>query len=309
MSNVLTNTNTEIYRDLVVSGFRKATAPMREIFVTDASPAPAERGALVKVLTMPSGSEPTAFVASSGFTVQSATRVGVDVSLDNYYYNSSALTGKEINDSSLVNITQLAQVQAIELANTVFYDHLNFVSASATAYGTTFASASSLTVNSLVDIRTAAVGTYKWNGPAYLILNSTAFGALLKDSGFQAQYRGQNDVQTGVDLFRSVRNVLGWNAIFEAPSIPFTPAAAPGVIGYAVTPRCLASAMRWWKGPEGGSTVVDIPITDPETGITLGYREIVQDMYDRRVGVWTALWGKNVTLATGALILKASSNT
>jgi hypothetical protein len=278
---------------------------MREIFITDASPAPAERGAKVKVLTIPSGSTPTSFDASAGFTVQDATRVGVDVELSNYYYNTTALNGKEINDSSLVNLTQLASIQATELANTVFYDHLNFVSASATAYASTFASASSLNVNSLVDIRTAAVGTYKWSGPAYLIVNSVVFGALLKDSGFQAQYRGQNDVQTGVDLFRSVRNVLGWNAIYEAPSIPNT----NSVVGYAVTPRVLASAMRWWKGPEGGTTVVDIPITDSETGITLGYREIVQDMYDRRVGVWTALWGKALTLSTGALIIKATSNT
>jgi len=141
------------------------------------------------------------------------------------------------------------------------------------------------------------------------LVNSQVFGYLLKDSTIaDASKRGNNDVVTGTNLFRSIQNPGGgWNAIYEAPDIAFT----NNTVGYAVTPSALVLAMRYWMPPAGGNFTVATPISDPNDpkGLTLGYREWASEDYDENRAVVTGLWGRSVVNPNGALILKATNNT
>lgn len=309
ITNANTNITTNRYFDDIVLGFRQGSAPMFNVFSMDASSKAAGRDQTVTTnVFVPSGSAVQTYSNSSGFVLSAGTRKGIPVSLTNYKYSSFALTQQEILESSIINSQQSARANVTELVNSVFYDCLNYVSSSNqfNAY-TTQASSSLFTYSKLVDIRTSAVSTYKWNGPAYLVVNSVVFGALLKDSTIaDASKRGSNDVVMGNNLFRSIQNPGGgWNAIYEAPDIAFT----NSTVGYAVTPSALSVAMRYWAPPERFSGLAQ-PITDPNdpNGLTLGYREWASEDYDETRAVVTALWGKEVINPNGALLLKATVN-
>lgn len=310
VTNASTNMTTNRYFDELVLGFRQASAPMFNVFSVDASAKAAGRDQSVTThVFVPSGSAVQSYSNANGFVISAATRKGIPVTLSNYKYSSFALTQQEILESSIINMQQSARANVTELVNEVFYNNLNYISSSNQFNSwTTQTSASVFTYSKLVDLRTTAVATYKWNGPAYLVVNSNVFGALLKDSTIaDASKRGQNDVVTGNNLFRSIINPGGgWNAIYEAPDLPFT----NNVVGYAVTPSALSVAMRYWQPPTGGNFVSATPINDPNdpNGITLGYREWVSEDYDETRAVVTALWGKEVVNPNGALLLKATSN-
>lgn len=309
VTNVSTNTTTQRYYDSLVLGFRQSSAPMFNIFAVDASAKAAGRDQVVTTnVFVVSGSAATTYNAANGFTLSAGNRKGIPVTLNNYKFSSAALTQAEILESSIVSLQQSAQANATELVNAVFYDNLNYISSSAVFPSfTNQASASSYSYSKLVDIRTTAVSTYKWNGPAYLVVNSNVFGQLLKDSTLaQAYVRGMNDVVTGNNLFRTIVNPgAGWNAIYEAPDIAFT----NGTVGYAVTPNALSVAMRYWEPPTYPYNVA-MAVTDPSdpNGLTLGYREWADPNFDETRAVTTALWGKAVVNPQGALLLTATVN-
>jgi hypothetical protein len=309
-TNASTTMTTNRYFDELVLGFRQASAPMFNIFTLDASAKSAGRDqTITSHVFVPSGSSVTTYNSANGFVLGVNSRTGVAVTLNNYKYAGGALTQAEILESSIINIQQSARANVTEVVNDVFYNCLNHISASNQFPSfTTQTSSSVFTYSKLVDIRTTAVSTYKWNGPAYLVVNSQVFGALMKDSTIaDAAKRGNNDVVTGTNLFRSIQNPGGgWNAIYEAPDIAFT----NNVVGYAVTPSALVTALRYWEPPtgfNGQATAISDP-NDPN-GLTLGYREWVSPDYDETRAVVTALWGKTVVNPNGAILLKATSNT
>lgn len=309
VTNVSTAVTTNGYWDDVVVGFRDAAAPLFSLFTMDASDKAAARNKTVTPLVfVVSGSTVTDFNGSNGFVMNASGRKGIAVTLDRYRYSSAALTQTEVMESSIISLKQSARANVYELVNNVFYDNLNYISSSNVfpTYGTTFASASSVTYSSIVDLRTTAVGTYLWNGPAHLVVNSKVFGALLKDTTLaNSATRGLSDVTTGGDLFRVINNPGGgWTSIVEAPSLPFT----NNVVGYAVTPKALVTCLRYWAPPEG-FTGKAVPITEPKYGITLGYREWASEDMDEARSAFTALWGKAVINENAALIIKATSNT
>lgn len=305
-----TSTTTNRYFDELVLGFRNATSPMFQVFAMDASSKAAGRDQIVTTnVFVPSGSVATTYSATNGFVMVGNSRVGVPVTLNNYKYCAGVLTQAEILESSIVNLQQSARANVTELTNDIFYNCVNHLSSSNLYPSATLAGSSSLaTYSKIVDLRTTAVGTYKWNGPAYLLVNSQVFGALLKDTTIaDASKRGNNDVVAGSNLFRSIQNPGGgWNAIYELPDISFT----NGTVGYAVTPSALAVAMRYWLPPAGGNFVAATPISDPSdpSGITLGYREWVSEDYDETRAVVTGLWGKATVNPNGAIRLTVSVN-
>lgn len=311
VTNMNTSTTTNRYFDELVLGFRNSTAPMFNVFAMDASAKAAGRDQIVTThVFVPSGSTATTYANANGFVMVGNSRVGVPVTLNNYKYCAGALTQAEILESSIVNMQQAARANVTELVNDVFYNCVNYLSSSNLYPNTALATSSSLaTYAKIVDLRTTAVSTYKWNGPAYLLVNSTVFGALLKDTTIaDASKRGNNDVVTGNNLFRSIQNPGGgWNAIYELPDISFT----NSTVGYAVTPSALSVAMRYWEPPAGGNFVAATPISDPNdpAGITLGYREWVSEDYDEIRAVVTALWGKATVNPNGAIRLTVTSNT
>lgn len=310
VTNMSTTMTTNRYFDELVLGFRNSTAPMFNIFAMDASAKAAGRDQVVTThVFVPSGSAATTYSNANGFTIVGSSRVGVPVTLNNYKYCGGALTQAEILESSIINLQQAARANVTELVNDVFYNCVNHLSSSAAYPSATLAGSSSLaTYAKLVDLRTTAVGTYKWNGPAYLLVNSVVFGSLLKDTTIaDASKRGDASVVTGNNLFRSIQNPGGgWNAIYECPDIAFT----NGTVGYAVTPSALSVAMRYWEPPTGGNFVAATPISDPNdpAGITLGYREWVSEDYDETRAVVTALWGKATVNPNGAIRLTVSYN-
>lgn len=316
MANTNTNMSSDLYISTIVNGFRKAYAPMINVFGVDASPAPAERGYTVNITYIPSGSTPTAFTQANGFAQQTATRVNKAINLSNYYSCNNALTQKEIYDSAQTKLTDTAEANCIEMRNTIFSDCVNYLSSSAVFTSASAAllvpSSSNMSVSKLIDIRTYCAGTLKWSAPAYLLLNSYAYGALLKDTSFASYARGNSDVTQDSLMLRNVSNVYGWKGIYECPAIPFTTAngsSTYNVIGYAVTKQALGIAMRWWSAPvRSVSTTVNTPITDAESGITLGYREIDDAIHDASFAVVTGLWGKEVLDSGGAAIISAQIN-
>jgi hypothetical protein len=297
----------QLYNQGVLNGFVSILAPLRA-FTTDLSPAPAEKGYTVNVSFIPSGSNAAQFVEGTGYTVQAATREARSISLSNHWFVSTALTDFEIANSSLMRIEDTAFQQGAALGKYVFQNIAAKLSGSNFAVGSNQSSSSAYTVANLIDARKLATDL-NWNGQKNIIVNPTVYAALLKDTKMLYINRGDDQtVKTGV-----MSNVFGWDNIFESTAYPLTTQVSGSNIqvGACVDPNAVLVAMRYLQPQDdGGKQLIEaFPISDPVSGITLGYRK----WYDANLGqvksVYECVWGSAVGNANAAINLTATSNT
>jgi len=300
--------NQQLYNDNVLKGFVASLAPLM-VFTWDVSPAPAEKGQAVNVVFIPSGSTPQAWAEGTGYSIQTATRVARQVTLSNHYFVSTGLTDIEIANSSLMKIEDTAFNQGASLGNYVF------ASIAATITGSNFngndkwfnvATASAYATADLVKVRKQA-SNLNWGANRNIVVTPQAYYGLLNDTRMLWTNRGDTDaVKQGV-----LRDVYGWNNVFESTGLPTQVSSSNNQIGFAATPDACLCAMRYlMPGDEGGKQLIEAyPLVDERSGIVLGYRK----WYDPNLGqvksVYEAVWGSTLGNSQAAIILTATDIT
>ena len=296
----------QLYNDQVLKGFVATLAPLRA-FSLDVSPAPAEKGYTVNMSFVPSGSAPASWSEATGYAIQSATRIARAVSLDNHYFVSNALTDTEMANSSIVRLSDTAFNQGASLGTYVFQNIIGAISASTFTNGYNVATASALSVANLLAVRKVAVGL-NWGENKNVIVNPTGFYGLLGDSKTLYLNRGTDDVvRNGV-----MTGVYGFNNVWETSGYPTDIQSGSNFnIGIACAPEALLVAMRYLvPGDEGGQQLIEAyPLTDPTSGITVGYRKWYDPDLGKVKSVYECVWGKVQGNANAAVHITATDRT
>jgi len=305
MANTNTTMTTNLYLDQALKGFVDYFVPIN-VWTVDASPAPTQRGAAVVVPFVISGSTAADWTEALGYVAQNATREGKTVTLNKHKYVYTYLTDTEVANSSITSLMQVAYNQGASLAATVITDVMTAFTSSNFSNGQLLNSSSLVTVDSLVDVR-AAVSALKWpEVDRNVIMKSTPFKFLLKDDDLKYIYRGSTEVVTGAQI----RNVFGWNGVFENNLLPSLDGGNNATLAHvACNKDCLIVANRYLAPQDGHKYSFAAPATDPASGLTLGMREWYDENLGRKISVIECSYGYAVGNSAAAYLTRVTSNT
>ena len=119
-------------------------------------------------------------------------------------------------------------------------------------------------------------------------MSSSYCNALLKDGGISdsSAYGNSAPVQSGI---------LGKLSGFDVYQTNDIPANSENLVGFAAYPSAIVAAMRYLRPQTNSVLTAATPLTDPNTGITMGYRQ----WYDADTGTNKAILECNYGFAVG----------
>lgn len=303
MSNVLTNMTTQLYLDTAMKGFADYFVPIN-LFSLDASPAPSARGQSIVVPFVVSGSTAANWAAATGYASQDNTREGLEVTLNKHKYVYAGLNDTEVADSSITSLEQVAYNQGASLAAAVWTDIATVFTSSNFTNGTTLASSSLVTVDTLIDLREAISGL-KWPEIGRnVIMKSKPFKFLLKDDDLKYIYRGNDKAVTSAQI----TNVFGWQGVFENNLLP-TLDAGVTLAHVAVNPDAVIIANRYLAPQAGHKYSFVGQSTHAPSGLTLGAREWYDENYGKKQTILECSYGYRVGNPSAAYLTRVTSNT
>lgn len=263
-----------------------------KIFTTDLSADVQKQGTAVSTRIVPATSTPvdkstTAY--DDATIVTGETTVAVTVTLNQHKVTGFELTDKEMHEIGS-GVMQDTRDRLIEKKVNALADQmLSYVFALITSgnYSTAFNAVASATFDSddIVDFRTTLIKADFPIADTNLVLNSDYIGALLKDAKISnLSASGLSALTDGAGAL--VR--LGGMGAYEAPTLPTN---SQNLVGFAATQDALAVAMR------AAPPVDSLPgaqyqiLTDPQTGLTLGYYAWPDYSQKRWIHNFEALYG------------------
>jgi hypothetical protein len=265
-----------------IEAFRIALLPLTA-FSTNMTAEPLTEGDEVSVPYIPLAQAAVPFEGT--YEMQDTTWQKKKLTVDQHDYVSMALSDKDIFKTPFATLEQQARQKAFQLAKAVLQDVLSPITNANFGAAIFTGAAAGFDLDSVADIRTQCVKD-GWPGEGRsMVLAADYYGAVVKVNTFQnVNEAGTASVrETGV-----LPNLYKFN-MFECEAIPDN---GENLKGFAVYPSALGVGMRYLQ-PQPGNTYFEAkPLTDPETGITVGFR----DWYDNNTGtrkqVFEALWGK-----------------
>jgi hypothetical protein len=263
MANTITGVNDEVVSQAALEQFTALLAPL-SAFSTDFSGDAAAPGDTIKV---PVVENQTAIPFAGNYETGDADATGISVLLDKHDFKSNGVTDTEFHNSSFVQAERFGFQAGAAVAKLVSNTILAVVTAANFGTAGFTGVASTFTGDDVVDLRTAL--TNKLAGdPRNLVLGPDYFGALLKDTGIN-----HADAFGGSEAVRAamIPGLYGFQNVIEATQIP---ANAENLVGFAAHPASIAVAMRYLSPQQDAAAeYLDTrQVTDPGTGITLGYR-------------------------------------
>lgn len=267
-----------------LEAFTTALLPL-SAFSTDMSAEALSEGDEVSVPYIPLAAAAIDFAGT--YTVQDSQWSKKKVTIDQHKFVSLGLSDKEVMKTPFATLEQQARLKAYQLGKAVLVDVLGTVTAANFGAAAFTGIASGFDLDDVADIRTACV---KAGWPAAgrsLVLAADYYGAVIK-GGFQDA--GKAGGTATREQGQLVAPIHGFQP-YECENIP---ANAQNLVGFACYASAIGVAMRYLE-PQPGHTYFDArALTDPATGITIGFR----DWYDTNTGqrrqVFEALWGKSV---------------
>lgn len=283
MPNTLTNTQNQIIADAAVLEFNLALAPLRA-FSLDLSPSPQQPGATV---TVPVFATRTAGAFNGDYAGGDSTVVGVDVTLNQHIFNSAHVTDREVAESSIDYLGNLGKQGGRSVAKGVLDYFFGLVLAA--NFGNTAADkvtkpTADFDAKTVADLRQKAVDKGMEPSDCALVLNSAAYTALLKDTTLTSSfYGGSEAVRQGV-----IPSLFGFRQVIEAPTLPTN---SQNLAGFVAAPQAIAGAMRYLRPYSTEGLADSGMVSDEQSGATLGFRVIPQQLAGKTHYVTEALFG------------------
>ena len=289
MANTIdTSLNNELVSSAVLNAFVSEIQPILG-FSTNFSAALGSRGDTVHVPYVPAASAAGNFTPGTGYTRQDSTISKRTVELNKHKFVSWRVTDLEQTNSSSISLDLFGQQKGFQLAKAVFQDILSVVTAANFGAAAHTGAAANFDSNDVADIALACDLAEMPSVPRSLVLGSSYYWALAKDSGIKS-----SDAFGGSEAIREGRipNVFGFNA-YKSNLIP---ANAQNLVGMAAYPSAVAVAMRYLSPVGSGGDGVYRAVVDP-SGVTLGYREYYDNDLGERVAIMEALYGYSLAEA------------
>jgi hypothetical protein len=263
-----------------LDAFVGAFAPM-QAFTTDFDPAPASKSDTIQVPYVPAASAAADF--SGTYTRQDSTLNKRTIKLNKHKFVTWFLSDVSMAKSPAATLERFGMQKGFQLAKAVFQDILSAVTS--TNYGSAAHTgvAANFDYADVVDIKDACDTADMPEVPRSLILGSSYYNALLKDSVIKdAAALGATANQTG-----SLPNLSG----FMTYRSSLIPGNSQNLVGFAAYPSALITAMRYLQPAGRSQDGVYRPVADEKTGITLGYREFYDNDTGNVVAVLECFYG------------------
>jgi hypothetical protein len=263
-----------------LDAFVGAFAPM-QAFTTDFDPAPASKSDTIQVPYVPAASSAADFAGT--YTRQDSTLNKRTITLNKHKFVSWYLSDVAIAKSPVVALERFGMQKGYQLAKAVFTDILSAVTNANFGAAAHTGLAANFDFADVIDIKQACDAADMPEAPRSLVLGSSYYNALLKDSVIKdASALGATANQTG-----SLPNLSG----FITYRSSLVPANAENLVGFAAYPSAIVTAMRYLQPSGRSQDGVYRPVADENTGITLGYREFYDNDKGEVVAVLEAFYG------------------
>lgn len=298
MPNTLTNMQARIFADGAVRKLNQLLLPLRA-FSTSFNGDAAKKGDTIRVPVFPTV---TAGAFAGDYSAADITITGVDLTLDQHYFKSVAFTDREISESPADYFGNMGAQLGKAVAKSVLTTTMGAVTAA--NFGNT-ANADVLTiaaagfgVDSVADIRGAAVKKGIHPMDASLVLAEDHYTSLLKQTQLTAQmYGGTEAIRGG-----QVPSLFGFDGVYESNIVPDN---GESLAGFACARQALGVGMRYLE-PQSMEAIIDAGMaTDDESGVTLGVRVIPEPLKGKVHYVVEALWGYKTV--DGAALVRIKS--
>ena len=266
-----------------LDAFTSAFAPMRA-FSTDFDPAPASKSDTIQVPYVPAATAAADFAGT--YTRQDSTLNKKTITLNKHKFVSWYLSDVNVAKSPVATLERFGMQKGYQLAKAVFQDILSTVTLANYGAAAFTGLASTFDYADVVDIKDACDGADMPEMPRALVLASGHYNALLKDSII----KDYTAINADSNRTGALPNIAGFD-VFRSGLIP---ANAQNLVGFAAYPSALILAMRYLQPQGQNSDGVYRPVSDSNTGITLGYREWFDNDKGERVAVLEAFYGYSV---------------
>lgn len=290
MANSITGVNDDIISQMILETFVAETTPLRA-FSTNFSPDAAKPGDKISILRTIAADAALDKTTHAAYTVQDVDSDAVEISLGQPKYVSWGLDDTEVANSSVVNMEVYAQQKGIKLATAVLADIWSIVLA-ATYTGRIIGAPAAFDTDDVADIYTDCDTALMPTGMRSLILKETYIGALKKDTHLSdASALGSTEVIREGSIGR-----LGGFDLYKSTLIPLN---GENLVGMAAHPSGMAVAMRYLQPQVGNTYSRAESLSDPGSGITLGLRDMYDNITGRRIIVIECIFGKIAGIAAG----------
>jgi len=293
MANTLTNLQDIRISQAFLEAFRAALQPLRA-FSTDFSAEFLERGKTVNVPVVGNALPTSSDFAGSYSQNADRTVTTIPVVCNRHKVRSFHLTDKEAAESSFIRLERLAGSEAKQLAQDVLQDIFSVITAA--NYGTPAipaVAAEDFDASSVLGIRGACAQAKMPTTERSLILDDSYYTALLGDPKISHSYLTQMSQPSLMEA--RIPRIYGFD-IFDTIVLPDN---GEQLVGFAAHPAGLAIAMRYLAPLRPESYLESGPVSDPETGISFGYRRFYDNDSGKEIVAFECLYGFVPAIAAG----------
>lgn len=301
MANTLTTCGYTQLANIALDAFTSILTPISELWTTNAGYSNVTLGDYVRVpfySAMSASAQEWSGTVSTG----SATVTGLDVQLAYWTYVPFHLSDKEMADNPVVSLERIARQAGEGLAWKVLDNVISTVCSSSFGNGgttpTTFGFAQ---VNNLY----VSGSELKWPlSERNLVVSPALYGKVVADTTTIANasaYGSVNPVQYG-----RLQSIAGFENILQTSVLPRKHATTSETVnGFACTPNSILFASRVIQPGSEAPTVTSYEtVTNPGTGLTLGYRRYYDNTSRKTVGSLEFSYGFRVGDSTALYILR-----
>jgi len=263
MANTLTNLQNIRIADAFLKGFVARVMPITA-FSTNFGPKPLEKG---KTVTVPIVGAPGGSTQYAGtYKTNSTSAPGTQVTLDKHYFQAVELSDLEAIESEWPTIERLAINKGQKLAQDVITDVFSLITDGNYSTAGYIGATNTFDADAVLTLRGVCAKANMPLEERSLIVNDEMATTLLGDDRISRSYNMQIHAPGFVE--GTPPRFYGFN-FHECTFIPHN---SQNLCGFAAHPSGIAVAMRYLPPLRPEAYIEAGPVTDPGSGITLGYR-------------------------------------
>lgn len=284
----LTNFDVPRLANSALQGFVNTLVPLRAFSGSYSS----ESIAYNTQVLVPLIANVTATTFNGSYSVSGGTASVITVTINKHKINPISMTDLQLAASSgAANAETWMYQQGVGLATLVLQDIWSLLTTANFAYATTVAS-TAIGIAELLKGRLVLNQNKAPMTPRAFVFDNVPYNTLLGISQYAGNLFAYNNGALGEGV---IPRVLGAD-IYETNALPGT----NSVMGFIAHPSAVAVAMRYLMPQEGNTYNRAEPVTDPDTGLTLGLRDYYDNSTGTRYVVLECNYGYSAGITNGA---------
>lgn len=297
MANTIdTNLQNNIISQSALEAFTSILAPL-SAFSTSFNDEASQRGKTITAAKL--ANTDTADDFTGTYTAMNTTYDDVQITLSQHKFVTWHITDTERSQSSAVELERFGYQKGGDLAKAVFQDVLSQVT-NANYSSKITKTSSDFDSDEVADLREDGLDANLYPDQCSLVLANSYFTSLLKDSDLaHAMNYGSAEVIQG----GRVPSLFGIKSVYETNSIP---ANSEALNGFYTHPSAMAVAMRYLEPLNTSEYISARRVSDPDTGIVMGYREFYSPDTGTQTAVLECVYGFAVGIPGNLIRIVAS---